>query len=228
MTLLNLKDNIKTILGGTPEETAGFRRSFFHLADTPQLLKDLGLIGDYFSIRYGVITRHKGKDVDHALTAQNWIDLCDEIIRPFAIVRFETGYRMLVNVKVDGNFAAVGVEVKNTGKSFDINAITSVYGRKGSVKRQRRRFCLCGKKPDPGATSTSGRTQFPSISSRSRGRRRSIIPAYRQRPSANRHFSIVNSLKSVKPMIGQPIYRLRPKAYPGRHPPFFTIRYRIP
>ncbi len=50
-----LKDNIHTILHGSPEAKSKLEGQFFHIADTPQFLKDKGLTGDYFSVKYGVI-----------------------------------------------------------------------------------------------------------------------------------------------------------------------------
>ncbi|MDR2467860.1 MAG: hypothetical protein LBD22_02740, partial [Spirochaetaceae bacterium] len=105
MGLPNLKDSVVKILHGTPEEKAKLPRSYFYMATTPQALKEHGLTGDFFSVRYGVITRHKGKDANHNLSAQNWIDICDEITRPFAIVKHKDGYRMFVDVKVNNNLA---------------------------------------------------------------------------------------------------------------------------
>ncbi len=40
---------------------------FFDVAQTPKFMKELGLKGDKFTIRYGVIARHYGKDNEHNL-----------------------------------------------------------------------------------------------------------------------------------------------------------------
>ena len=134
MDLPNLKDNIQKILNGTAEEKKAFEMTFCFLAKTPMTLKDCGLTGDYFSVRYGIIARHKGKDANHSLSAKNWIDLCEEITRPFAVVRYGSGYRMFVNVKVNNNLVAVGVAVKKIKRDLEVNAVTTTFGYEGSVQ----------------------------------------------------------------------------------------------
>ena len=51
----DLKDNIHTILHGNNTEKEKIKGQFFYVADTPKFMKELGLIGDYFNVRYGVI-----------------------------------------------------------------------------------------------------------------------------------------------------------------------------
>ncbi|MDR2193465.1 MAG: hypothetical protein LBP19_03225 [Treponema sp.] len=126
--LASLKDNIHTILHGTKEEKAKLVRRHFYLADTPQFIKEKGLRGDFFSARYGVVARHDGKDNDHTLTEQNWIDLCEKITWPFAITRHGGGFRLFTDVKVDGHNVVVGVEVKNAGKDIVVNSIITAFG----------------------------------------------------------------------------------------------------
>ncbi|GMO29415.1 MAG: hypothetical protein Ta2B_10380 [Termitinemataceae bacterium] len=94
--LSRLEDNIHTILHGTPEEKKALSQKFFHVADTPQFMKDLGLTGDYFSIKYGAITRHVGKDSEHNLTEKNWNELSEKITKPVAITKHGEGYRLFV------------------------------------------------------------------------------------------------------------------------------------
>jgi hypothetical protein len=124
----SLKDNIHKILYGTEEEKKALRQSFFHIADTPQFMKNLGLKGQYFSVRYGVISRHMGKDADHQLSEKNWCDLTDEIVKPFVIAKYGDGYRLFTGVKVNGKYTAVGVDVKTIGKEIEINSITTTFG----------------------------------------------------------------------------------------------------
>jgi hypothetical protein len=42
-----------------------------------------------------------------------------QITRPFAVVRYEDGFRMFVDVKVNGNLAVIGAAIKNVGKGLD-------------------------------------------------------------------------------------------------------------
>lgn len=129
-TLLPLEENIDTILHGTPQEKAKLQRSFFKVADTSQELKKLGLKGDYFTVKYGTISHHKSKDLDHALTAKNWIDICKKINKPFLVAKdLDGNYRLFVDTKVNGKFVMIGVEIKHSGENLFINAIKTALGR---------------------------------------------------------------------------------------------------
>jgi hypothetical protein len=132
----SLKANVDKILNGTQVEKKALERSYFFLADTPQFMKEIkdkdgkGLTGDYFTARYGVISRHIGKDADHDLTAQNWTDLCDAIKAPFAIVKHNDGYNLFANVQNNGKWVMVAVDVKNVGRNIEVNSIKTAYGYK--------------------------------------------------------------------------------------------------
>ena len=125
----NLKENIHVILHGSNTEKEKIKGQFFYVADTPEFMKNLGLIGEYFNVRYGVITRHIKKDEDHSLTEQNWIDLCRRIIEPFAIViHGKNRYRLFTDVQINDRNLVVCIDVKNVKKNFDVNAISTVFG----------------------------------------------------------------------------------------------------
>ena len=125
----DLKDNIHTILYGNNTDKEKIKGQFFYVADTPKFMKELGLIGDYFNVRYGVITRHKKKDEDHSLTEKNWIELCERIIEPFVIViNGKNRFRLFTDIRVNNRNLVVCVEVKNVRKHFDVNAISTVFG----------------------------------------------------------------------------------------------------
>jgi len=145
--LQGLKDNIHSILHGTKEQKEKLQHTFFHIADTPDFLKKLGLTGDYFSVRYGVISRHLGKDVNHNLEEKDWIDLCKEIAAPFAIAKYGEGYRLFVNMKVGGVFTAVGVNVNNPGKDLKVNSVMTAFGYRGSPDKEE--FIYISKKLTP-------------------------------------------------------------------------------
>ncbi|GMO45301.1 MAG: hypothetical protein Ta2G_00110 [Termitinemataceae bacterium] len=131
--LSRLKDNIHTILHGTPEEKKALSQKFFHVADTPQFMKDLGLTGDYFSIKYGAITRHVGKDSEHNLTEKNWNELSEKITKPFAITKHGEGYRLFTTAKIDVKNIVVGVDVKKLGKDMEVNAIKTAFGKNNTT-----------------------------------------------------------------------------------------------
>ena len=65
-----------------------YKMAFFDVAKTPDFMKKLGLTGDRFTIKYGVLSRHAGKDASHLLTEKQWEELPDAIQKPFAITRF--------------------------------------------------------------------------------------------------------------------------------------------
>lgn len=132
----SLKDNIHKILYGDEEEKAALGQSFFHIADTPKFMKDIGLNGQYFSVRYGVISRHMGKDKDHQLSEKNWLDLINEIVKPFAIAQYGDGYRLFTSVKVNGKYTAVGVDVKPIGREIRVNSVTTAFGYNPGKKEE--------------------------------------------------------------------------------------------
>jgi hypothetical protein len=125
-----LQDNIHTILHGTNDEKEKIKGQYFHVAETPQFMKEkpINLKGEYFTAGYGMISRHKGKDTDHALSEENWTELCNKITKPFAIAKHEDNFRLFVDIKVNGHFTVVGVDVKNAGRNLEINAIKTIFG----------------------------------------------------------------------------------------------------
>lgn len=128
--LLLLENNIDTILHGTPQEKEKLTMKFFRVANTSHDLKELGLKGDYFTVKYGVISHHKNKDLDHALTAKHWVDICKKINKPFLVAKDLNGnYRLFVDTKVNGKFVMIGVEVKNAGRNLYVNAIKTAFGK---------------------------------------------------------------------------------------------------
>jgi hypothetical protein len=131
--LKSLRDNIGKIVNGTKEEKKALERSYFFLADTPQFMKEIkdkdgkGLTGDCFTARYGIISRHIGKDADHDLTAQDWTDLCDAIKDPFAVVKHDDGYNLFTNVQNNDKWVMVSVSVKNSGRNIEVNSINTAF-----------------------------------------------------------------------------------------------------
>jgi len=123
-----LKDNIHTILHGSKAEKEKLIGKSFYLAETPEYMKEKGLKGDFFSIKYGVISRHLGKDSDHNLSEKNWKELCKVIIKPFAISKYGKDFRLFTTVKLNNNYIVVGVNVKSIGKWIEVNSICTVFG----------------------------------------------------------------------------------------------------
>lgn len=126
--LISLKDNIHTVLYGSNIDKEKLRGQFFYFAETPEFMKKLGLAGDFFSIRYGVISRHLGKDRDHNLSEQNWLDLCSVITDPFVISCNNNTFKLFTNVLINDKNIVVCVNIKNMKKNLFINAISTVFG----------------------------------------------------------------------------------------------------
>ena len=134
-----LSDVIATLYEkGKEYATILFNRSFFDVAQTPQFMKDLGIRGSKFTIRYGVISRHWGKDNEHTLPREVWEKLPKAIQHPFAIIKYysdnekkkQKGYRVYTSLQLsNGSFVVVSVEVKNAGRNIEVNAINTIFGR---------------------------------------------------------------------------------------------------
>lgn len=118
------------------KETASelFQRSFMDVAETPDFMKRLGMTGAKFTIRYGVIARHFGKDGSHNLTEAEWMQLPEALQKPFAIASLsdrEKAYRLYTSLKTEkGEYVVVGVDVKNAGRDMEVNSIATVFGRR--------------------------------------------------------------------------------------------------
>jgi hypothetical protein len=114
-------------LHGTQEEKKNLEKHHFHLADTPDFMKELDppIKGEYFTVNYGIISHHKGKDEDHNLTEKEWIELCEAIKKPFAITTFEDGHNLFTEIKRNGKPVMVGVTLK--GKRTEVNAVRTTF-----------------------------------------------------------------------------------------------------
>ena len=115
-----------------------FNMKFFDVAETPDFMKRLGLTGDKFTIRYGVISRHFGKDNQHDFTEEEWKQMPKALSNPILITEYyqdeqqkrQKGYRLYTPLKLaDGSYVVVSAEVKNAGKDLEINAINTIFGR---------------------------------------------------------------------------------------------------
>ena len=133
------KDVVRTIVEkGKSVASKLFERSFFDVGKTPEFMKKIGLTGNRFTIKYGVLSRHAGKDSSHSLTEKEWKELPNALQKPFAITRFgekENGYRLYTTMKNDkGETIVVGVDVKNIGRNLEVNSISTIFGRRGDAK----------------------------------------------------------------------------------------------
>ena len=142
-----LKDVVKAIYEkGKSAASRLYKMAFFDVAKTPDFMKKLGLTGDRFIIKYGVLSRHAGKDDSHSLTEKQWEELPDALQKPFAITRFggkDKGYRLYTTMKNEnGETIVVGVDVKNVGRDMEVNAISTIFGRRGDAKKTQKEDVL--------------------------------------------------------------------------------------
>lgn len=134
----SLLDVVKTLYTkGKDVASKLFSMKFFEVGNTPKFMQDLGLRGDKFTIKYGVIARHIGKDNSHALTESDWEQLPNALQSPFAIAKLtdkENAYRLYTTLQTQrGEFVVVGVDVKNAGKEIEVNSISTVFGRRNNA-----------------------------------------------------------------------------------------------
>ena len=142
-----LKDVVKAIYEkGKSAASRLYKMAFFDVAKTPDFMKKLWLTGDRFTIKYVVLSRHAGKDDSHSLTEKLWEELPDALQKPFAITRFggkDKGYRLYTTMKNEnGETIVVGVDVKNVGRDMEVNAISTIFGRRGDAKKTQKEDVL--------------------------------------------------------------------------------------
>lgn len=134
-TLLDVVNTLYT--RGKEVASKLFSMKFFEVGTTPKFMQDLGLRGDKFTIRYGVIARHIGKDSSHTLTESDWEQLPNALQSPFAIAKLtdkEDAYRLYTTLQTQsGEFVVVGVDVKNAGREIEVNSISTVFGRRNNA-----------------------------------------------------------------------------------------------
>ena len=118
-----------------------FSHQYFFVAETPNYMKDFGLTGDSFTISYGIISRHFGKDPDHSLNMEVWKQLPEAIVNPFAITEYykekehkqKRGYRLYTSISVNDGVVVAGIDVKIAGRNLLVNSISTVFAKKGQV-----------------------------------------------------------------------------------------------
>jgi len=133
-----LLDVVRTLYSKGKEVASKlFQRSFFDVAPTPKFMQELGLRGDKFTIKYGVIARHIGKDGSHDLSERDWVQLPQALQNPFAISKLTDkadAYRIYTTLQTEsGEFVVVGADVKNAGREIEVNAISTVFGRRNNA-----------------------------------------------------------------------------------------------
>ena len=135
---LSLLDVVKTLYSKGKEVASKlFSMKFFDVAQTPKFMQELGLRGDKFTIKYGVIARHIGKDSSHTLTEKDWEQLPQALQNPFAISKItdkKDSYRIYTTLQTEsGEYIVVGADVKNAGREIEVNSISTVFGRRNNA-----------------------------------------------------------------------------------------------
>lgn len=122
-----LSENIDTILNGQESEKEKLKQTFFKIADTSEELQAVGLKGERFVVRYGVISRHKNKDKDHDFTAEEWKDICKKINKPVLVTKYKNGYNLYLDVIKNGKHTLIGVDVKSVNRNLIINNVKTAF-----------------------------------------------------------------------------------------------------
>lgn len=114
-----------------------FNMTYFDVAETPDFMKRLGMSGDKFTVRYGVLSRHFGKDGSHDFTEAEWNNLPEALKNPFAIAKLKdkkNAYRIYTSLKTGkGEYVVVGADVKNAGRNLEVNSIATIFGRRNNA-----------------------------------------------------------------------------------------------
>ena len=150
-----------------------YSQQYFFVAETPKFMKDFGLTGDSFTIAYGTISRHFGKDPDHSLNIDVWKRLPEAIVNPFAITEYykekehqqKRGYRLYTSISVNEGFVVAGIDVKVAGRNLMVNSISTVFAKKGQITAFEKEI-YCDTKTNPQQAALLKRpnsSQYPSI-----------------------------------------------------------------
>lgn len=65
------------------------QRERYNIGKTPEWMKKVGITGEEFSLSFKNIKVHRGKDVDHDLTREEWHALPSALKNPFVVTRYK-------------------------------------------------------------------------------------------------------------------------------------------
>lgn len=133
-------DMIDDLYSNGNVDKSKYARTYFHVAETPAFMENIGLAGAEFTIPFKAISTHIGKDADHKLTADIWHELPNALQHPFLVTKYgEDGrFRIYTTLLHNGKYVAVGVDVKriNQGRNkpiVEINSIKTVFAKTGRI-----------------------------------------------------------------------------------------------
>ncbi|MGM9800337.1 MAG: hypothetical protein ACI30M_06610 [Muribaculaceae bacterium] len=118
-------------------DRSGHLRERYDLGATPEWMKNLGIIGDRFTLSFKNIKTHQGKDVDHNLTASEWHELPKALKSPFLVTTYgnaDNKFSLYTSIKIGNKYVVAGIDVVriNKGKGvpiLELNRIKTVFAR---------------------------------------------------------------------------------------------------
>lgn len=122
---------IDAIQSNDTERKQKYYQRHFRINKTSDFLKTIGVKGDYFTVRTGVISRHINKDGSHGLGLEEWKDVAMSLSSPFAVTKYDkkdNAFRIWTNAKINNSYIVVGVDVKVSGKDMFVNSISTAFG----------------------------------------------------------------------------------------------------
>lgn len=122
---------IDAIQSNDAERKQKYNQRHFRINKTSDFLKSIGVKGDYFTVRTGVISRHINKDGSHGLGLKEWKDAAMSLSSPFAVTKYDrkdNAFRIWTNAKINDSYIVVGVDVKVSGKDMFVNSISTAFG----------------------------------------------------------------------------------------------------
>ncbi|MEG1540297.1 MAG: hypothetical protein RR383_10165, partial [Muribaculaceae bacterium] len=142
-------DMIDDLFSGNPIDKSKYARTYFHVAEAPDFMKKVGLIGAEFTIPFKAISIHLGKDTEHKMTSTEWHGLSEAIKSPFLITSYgkkKDRFRLYTKLLFNGNPIVVGVDVKriNQGASkpqLEINSIKTVFAKSNKISPEEQVVC---------------------------------------------------------------------------------------
>lgn len=104
----------------------------FHVVNTSEELKNLGLKGTTFTIKYTTISRHFKKDRYHLLRESEWRLLPIALSKPDIIVlpygdKCKNQYRLKTDIIRENKFLVVGISVKKGRHGAYFNDIKTLF-----------------------------------------------------------------------------------------------------
>lgn len=136
----SVSDSIDEILAacevmGTKGKTVAssiYSNRVFSIADTSEELKNKGLKGTTFTIKYTTISRHFKKDRYHLLRESEWrllpiaLSKADLIVLPYRD-KSKNGYRIRTDIIRDNKVLIVGVSVKKGRHGAYFNDVKTLF-----------------------------------------------------------------------------------------------------